>query len=176
MLMEKNVPGYCTELVEACRVLKVNLKDLLKVSNVRDVLKKVVTKLQGDDLLRKMVLSSKMDKVLLSGFEFDGICKRYLCDLDFNDARVIFLVRYRMLPTKSNFPGRWNGTLCNVCGFEDTGEHVFSCPGYMDLINHKLQYNMFWDKEVLKDMDILRELSRNMKLIIERMEEIQKIC
>ncbi len=45
----------------------------------------------------------------------------------------------------------------------------------MDLINKNLRYDMFWNKEVLKDMNVLRELSKNMKLIIERMEEIQKI-
>ena len=74
-----------------------------------------------------------MDQVLLAGFKFDGSMQPYLQGLDFVDARAIFMSRYRMWPTKSNFPGRWSGTCCNVCGFEDTDEHVFSCAGYIDL-------------------------------------------
>ena len=174
--MEKNVNGFCTELVDACRILQVDLNDMKKAANVRKVLKKAVTKLQSDTLLRKMILSSKMDRVLLSGFEFDGFCKQYLCDLDFNDARLIFLARYRMLPTKSNYEGRWNGTQCNVCGLEDLDEHIFSCPGYQDIIDPEIKYEMLWDKEVLKDMGILKKIADCLKLIIERMKEIQKIC
>ena len=116
-----------------------------------------------------------MDRVLLSGFKFDGFCKQYLCHLDFNDARLIFLARYRMLPTKSNYEGRWNGTQCNVCGLEDLDEHIFSCPGYQDIIDPEIQYDMLWNKEILKDMSILRKIAGCLKLIIERMKEIQKM-
>ena len=174
-LMEKNIKGYCTEIGDACSILQVELNDLVEATNVRRVLKKVVTKLQGDDLLRKMLLCSKMDKVLLSGFKFDGFCKQYLCDLDFSDARVIFMARYRMLPTKSNYPGRWNGLLCNACGLEDLDEHIFSCPGYYDIVDHEIHYDMLWNNEVLKDMNLLKKIACNMKMIIERIEDIQRI-
>ena len=139
------------------------------------LLKKVVTKLQGNDLLRKMLLSSKMDKVLLSGFKFDGFCKQYLCDLEFSEARAIFMARYRMLPTKSNYPGRWDGTLCNACGREDLDEHIYSCPGYCDIVDHEIRYDMLLDDEVLKDINLLRKIAGNVQMIIERMEDMQRI-
>ena len=93
---------------------------------------------------------------------------------DFSDARVIFMARYRMLPTKSNYPGRWNGLLCNACGLEDLDEHIFSCPGYYDIVDHEIHYDMLWNNEVLKDMNLLKKIAC-MKMIIERIEDIQRI-
>ena len=174
-MLVKDVPGFCRELTEACCIFKVNLSDLHRVPNVRKALNKLLIKIQQDNLLRRMLLSSKMDKVLLSGFEFDGSCKSYLLNLNFDDARVIFLVRYKMLPTKSNFPGWWKGTCCNICGLVDADEHVFSCPGYSDLMSPEFHYYMFWDKDVLKDMALLKEIADKMKLVIQRMDEIQKV-
>ena len=52
-----------------------------------------------------MVLCSKMDNVLLSGFEFDGNIKKYLLELDFEEARAVFMFRYRMTPTKGLMRG-----------------------------------------------------------------------
>ena len=66
--MKMKLPGYCSEVEEACKILQVKLEVLIKCTKVRKVLKKVVVKLQGDDLLRKMLLNSKTDKVLLNGF------------------------------------------------------------------------------------------------------------
>ena len=59
---------------------------------------------------------------------------------------------------------------------EDLDEHIFSCPGYQDIIDPEIKYEMLWDKEVLKDMGILKKIADCLKLIIERMKEIQKIC
>ena len=174
-LMKMKVTGYCSEVEEACKILQVKLDVLIKCKNVRKVLKKVVVKLQGDDLLRRMLLNSKTDKVLLNGFQYDGLGKKYLSELHFNDARLIFMARYRMLPTKCNFPGRWGDTCCNVCGSNDTDEHIISCPGYSDIVDHEIHYTMLWNKKVLNDMDLLRKIAKNMKILVERMEEIQRI-
>ena len=132
-LFEKQVPGFCTEVTEACIIMDVSFEDLLEQSDIRSFMKKKVLEIQSKQLLQQMLLSSKMDRVLLSGFKFDGKIMKYLCELDFADARAVFMTRYRMLPTKSNFPGRWKRTTCNICGFEDTDAHIFNCPGYADL-------------------------------------------
>ena len=50
-----------------------------------------------------MLLESKSDRLLLHNFNFDGQPKRYLVELSFVEARVIFMLRCRMFPTKNNF-------------------------------------------------------------------------
>ena len=81
-----------------------------------------------------------------------------------------------MVPTKSNFPGRWAGTLCNVCGFEDNDPHLFWCPGYQDLITDDIWYNMFWDDNILKDISKMKKAASILLSVIERLELIQKMA
>ena len=171
-LLQKNVPGFCTEVAEACEILGVSLDELVQL-DVRKTMKEKLIKLQAKELFQRMSLSSKMDKILLNGFLFDGKIKQYLLDLDFEEGRVVFMVRYRMLPTKNNFPGRWVGSMCNVCGLEDTDAHVFSCPGYQDLLSDDIWYDMFWDPSILKDTVKLKKAAGILLAIVERMEEIQ---
>ena len=174
-MLEKKVPGFCTELLEACEILGVSIDELVKVGNTREELKRKVIQIQSSQLMTRMVAGSKMDKVILSGFMFDGKMKRYLSELDFHQARAVFMIRYRMWPTKDNFPGRWSGTSCNICGLRDTDEHVFSCPGYSDIVMGKVQYSMFWDNVVLNDMDKLSKISTICVAVLERMEQIQNL-
>ena len=137
--------------------------------------KKRVIQLQSIELLSKMVISSKMDRVLVSGFSYDGSMMKYLAELDFLESRAIFISRYRMWPTKENYPGRWSGDLCNICNRKDTDEHIFSCPGYMDLIGEKFDYQVFWDRDVLDDMVQLKEIAKIVLILVERMEYIQNL-
>ena len=83
------------------------------------------------------------------------------------------MMRYRMIPTKANFPGRWCGTLCNVCNFEDTDEHLFHCPGYQDLLHDGVYYKMFWDDKVLNDTVLIKKAACSILGMIERLKEIQ---
>ncbi len=175
-LMQKNVDGFCTELSQACSILSVELDKVLNAVNAREYLKRAVTKLQSHILLRKMMLSSKTDMALLAGFSFHGYAKKYLHRLNFEDAKIIFMSRYRMWPTKANFSERWSGTQCNICGYEDTDKHIFSCPGYIDIISQgQIQYDMFWNEKVLEDMELLKQMAKVVKLLISRMEMIQKV-
>ena len=64
LMLEKKIPGFCTELIEACTILGVSLDDLMNVRDVRNVLKKKVIEIQSSELLMKMVLCSKMDRVI----------------------------------------------------------------------------------------------------------------
>ena len=41
-MMIKNVPGFCTELVEACQILDVSVEKLINEKDVRSMLKKKV--------------------------------------------------------------------------------------------------------------------------------------
>ena len=117
-----------------------------------------------------------MDRVLLSGFEYNGSMKKYLSELTFCEARAIFMSRYRMWPTKENFHGRWSGSECNVCGMVDSDEHILSCPGYHDILGDmKFDFDVFWDKEVLNDFEMLKALAGIVIKLIERMSDIQKL-
>ena len=127
------------------------------------------------ELLKRMLICSKMDKILVNGFHFDGRVRSYLVELDFEQARAVFMIRFRMLPTKTNFPGRWSGTLCNVCGFEDTDAHLFVCPGYQDIITNDIWYDMFWDDSILNDTAQLKEAAKILLSVIQRLEQIQDI-
>ena len=151
------VDGFCSEVDDACEILNVSLDELVGEKDVRKVLKKKVLKVQQAELFKRMVLCSKMDNVLLSGFEFDGNIKKYLLELDFEEARAVFMFRYRMTPTKVNYPGRWKGDKCNICGFEDTDAHVFHCPGYLDIIGDEIWYSMFWDPEIINDIEKIQK-------------------
>ena len=144
-------------------------------SSVREVLKKKVIKLQSVQLLSRMIIGSKMDRVLVKGFSYDGSMKKYLTELNFQEARAIFMSRYRMWPTKENFPGRWSGENCNICGRRDTDEHIFTCPGYTDLINEKFEYDVFWEQECLNDTMRLKAVAGSVIKIIERLEIIQSL-
>ena len=176
VMFEKQVPGFCTELSEACDILGVSLQELLEVKDVRKFLKKKVISIQSGELLKRMLLSSKMDRTILSEYVYNGKMMTYLSVLNFNEARAVFMSRYRMWPTKRNFPGRWNDVNCNICSMEDTDEHIFVCPGYSDLIiEENVTYDMFWDKDVLQDVNKLKVIASVAITIIERLELIQKI-
>ena len=129
-------------------------------------------KIQEKQLFQRMAVTSKVDKILLSGFQFDRKIKTYIVELDFEEARAVFMVRCRMLPSKSNFPGRWSGANCDVCGMEDTDAHLFHCPGYEDLLSDDVWYDMFWDPVILNDMGKLKKAALIVLGIIERMEEL----
>ena len=75
-MLVKNVPGFCTEVVEACEIFQVSLDALKREANVREVLKKKVVQLQSVQLLSRVITSSKMDRVLLEGFSYDGSMKK----------------------------------------------------------------------------------------------------
>ena len=172
-LMRKKVNGFCTEVLDVCRILRVSFDELLKEKNVRKKLKAVVIKIQEQELYKRMVVSSKTDGALINGFSYDGKVKKYLLELDFVEARAVFMMRYRMLPTKANFPGRWSGTKCNICQFEDTDEHIFTCPGYQDLLSDDVNHKMFWDEEILNDTAKIKKGACAIIAIVERLNEVQ---
>ena len=173
--LEKEVKGFCSELRDACSVLGVQLEDIRGEHDIRGVMKKRIIEIQKQQLLEKMMLGSKMDRILMSGFKYDGTAQKYLAGLDFNEARSVFMARYRMLPTKSNFPGRWKGHRCNLCGFEDSDVHLFTCPGYADLNPDGVVLDMFWNEQILNDMSILSAAAKCLCNIIERLEEVQRL-
>ena len=175
-MLDAQVPGFCTEVLDACGKLGTSLDALVKVKDVRKFLKKCVVSLQSDQLLKRMLLSSKMDRTALNEYSYDGKMMQYLYELDFTEARAIFMTRYRMWPTKRNFPGRWDGVICNFCNLEDTDEHIFMCPGYKDIMDDAhVVYSMFWDRHVLKDTVKLKALAAVAIKVIERLELAQKL-
>ena len=116
-----------------------------------------------------------MDRVMARGFSYKGSIQKYLTELNFVEARAIFMSRYRMWPTKENFPGRWLGETCNICHCRDTDEHIFSCPGYVDLIKEKFEYSVFWEDDFLNDTTKMKAVAVIVVKIIERLEVIQDL-
>ena len=74
-----------------------------------------------------------------------------------------------------NFPGRWSGVSCNICGLKDTDKHIFKCPGYCDVIKGQFDYDVFWDENVLNDAPRLKDIAKMVLVLIERMENIQNL-
>ena len=90
--------------------------------------------IQKERLVERMFTESKSDRLLLNNFQFDGKAKNYLIELPFEEARVVFMLRSRMFPTKENFKGRW-GVECEYCKAVESDVHLFSCTGYKDLLD-----------------------------------------
>ena len=118
-----------------------------------------------------MLMQSKTDRLLINSFHFDGQRKAYL-DLPFHCARIVFMVRCRMMPTKDNFPGRWKGTGCNVCGMRDTDEHLFTCPGFSDIMDDSMSLELFF---IVSDLKVLESAAEKMLKVVERLEVLQEL-
>ena len=63
-MFRKQIPGFCSEVVEACSIVGVSIEMLVAVKDVRQVLKKKIMEIQSGELLKRMILSSKMDRVM----------------------------------------------------------------------------------------------------------------
>ena len=172
IMLSKKVPGFCTDVFDACDLFGVKLDELVGyVGDVRKMLKQKVIEIQEKRVQKQMMSQSKCDMLLLSSFEFNGKRQGYL-DLPFHQARMIFMVRCRMLLTKTNFPGRWQGTFCNVCGCLDTDEHLFACPGFEDIIGG-ISYELFFNAN--QDLDDLAYGAEKMMLVNERLKVVQEL-
>ena len=166
---------YPGSVNRACDILVVSIEELMVKENVRKVLKEKVLQIQSSELVKRMLVSSKMDKALINGSVYDGKMKKYLYELNFLQARAIFMSRYRMWPTKANYPGRWKGTECNICGLKDTDEHISTCPGYCDIVGGSFGFDVFWDEAVLDDIVRLKGIADVVLVLMERMEVVQSI-
>ena len=65
------------------------------------------------------------------------------------------------------------GVLCNVCGLDDTDSHLFTCPGYSDIVGGQFNYHSFWDTNILEDTDKLKMLAKTVVLLLQRMKHVQ---
>ena len=174
-MFEKNISGFCSEVRETCDIFDVSFSALLKEGDIRKFMKGKTVEVEGKQLLGMMLHSSKCDRVLVNGFKYDGTSQKYLSELDFQEARAVFLARYRMLPAKMNFPGRWKGENCNICGFKDTDSHMFTCPGYHDLNPDGIGIEVFCDEQYLNDMMLLSQAAKTLVRMLSRMVEIQNL-
>ena len=168
-MMKKNVPGFCVELKEALQIMNLNERSELLLKDgkkIREALKKKIVLIQKERLVEKMMSESKSDGILLNNFKFDGRAKKYLIDLPFEEARVVFMLRSRMFPTKDNFKSRW-GTECEFCCSVESDVHLFSCVGYRDLLS-EVHYDMFMNLNVSTE-----ELSVGAKKLLKVKERLE---
>ena len=123
-------------------------------------------------LMKRMLTSTKTDNLILN-FNYDGKVKQYLLELPFQEARVVLMLRSRMLPTKANFPGRWSrSNLCKLCRQLETDEHLFICPGYRDLHYGTSKHSMFCSPDIA--IPSLSEGAKVLLLIVERLLELNE--
>ena len=171
-MLSKSVPGYCSHVRSICReIFGTTVEELLSYDgDVKDWLKKAAYKVQEERLVLQMLKSSKTNAILLHSFQFDGKRKAYL-NFPFQEAKIIFQLRTRMFLTKDNFPGRWIGKNCNICGRFDTDQHLFTCSGYKDLLGG-LKYQMFVD--LTASDELLREGATQLIKVNERLKIIQE--
>ena len=168
-MLEKNVPGFCHTYQKSREVFGIDLGMLDNVDK-RKFMKSRLIDLQKNLLVKRMSTSSKTDKLLLS-FSFDGQIKRYLYELPFQEARIIFMFRCRMFPTQNNFPGRWSTkSLCRLCCQLDSDEHLFTCCGYADIVSGSgATFGSAFNVEEIS-MEELSITAKVLLLIYERLE------
>ena len=166
-MMEMNVPGFCSALNDSLKLLNIgNIHELDNEDDKRKVLKQLVVEVQRNRIIEDMLKGSKTDQMLMN-FSYDGRMKEYLVRLPFEEARMIFMWRAKMFPTKCNFPDRWSPSkLCNFCCSLDTDEHLLECCGYIDLHQRKLNPEMFW---IVDDVDNLRYGAKVLMEIYDRL-------
>ena len=144
-MFEKQIKGFCTVLKAALEIFEVKLGD----GNInRDELKKKLCELQKKKLFVEMLKISKCSNLVIN-YDFDGKMKDYLLQLPFREARMIFMLRSRMFPTKVNFQDRWGESLiCQYCCNVESDEHLFQCCGYLDITNGvEVSHGMFMKLE-----------------------------
>ena len=170
-MMEKEVPGYCSHVHSVLRKFGVSLESLQDRGDKRDVMKKILVEYEKKQLLQSMLKGSKSDNVLMN-FNYDGKMLWYLRELPFVKARIVFMFRARMFLTRVNFQERWTTSKnCMFCGILDTDEHLFTCWGYMDLLDGMvIDHNMFYNlKDVSKSelsdaADVLLKIYRRLEI------------
>ncbi len=170
-MLEKKVPGFCLELLLCAQMFEIDVNDP-KVSEksssgLREFIKEKIVSIQSDRTFASMCLASKTD-LMLNNFKFESSPKKYLLQLPFRLARIVFMFRCRMFPTKNNFKDRW-GSECRYCHQEENDLHLFACPGYMDLLNG-IRYDWFVNFECS-----LEELAVGAEALI-RVKDRLEIC
>ena len=78
-----------------------------------------------------------------------------------------------MILVKDNFPGRWEGSLCNICKHEDTMEHLYSCPGFSDIIGGGISHDIFFSIDI--ELDVLHTAAEIMVRVNERLKVVQEL-
>ena len=133
-------------------------------------MKEIVVDLQKKLLMERMCIQSKTDN-MLKWFSFNGRTMNYLIELPFHEARIVFMFRSRMFPTKANFPNRWsNSRKCSFCCNLDTDEHLFHCGGFVDLLEGSgTTFECFFKLEKI-DTTKLSEAAKVLLNIFERLE------
>ena len=169
-MMENKVPGFCLEVLQCLKVMGLNehSEELQKESKaLRLLLKSRIVGIQRERLVEQMLIESKCDGLLLYDFHFDGKMQKYLVDLPFEEARVVFMLRVRMFPTKSNFKGRWGTDECSYCGCLESDVHLFSCVGYNDLLGC-VNYDSFMTLNA--SIDELSAGAKQLLKVVDRLE------
>ena len=167
MLM-KDIPGFCMQVKEVAKHFDTSFEELVDKRNVRVFLKKKIIEIQGKVLFKKMIAEVKTGGILLN-FQFNGKMMKYLTELPFENARIVFMFRAKMFKTKVNYKTNWDDLACMHCGQLDTDEHLFKCSGYSDLITNDVHYAMFFiltvDTDVLnKGADVLLKIYKRLEL------------
>ena len=115
------------------------IEELKKFYNIREDLKRIEAK-EGKKRIKQYVIKKNKEEIeeeMKKGKKAKDLneCnKEYMSKLNFNEARMIFLLKSNMIETKANFKGQFiNNLKCEICGKEENTQHLFECEGYTDI-------------------------------------------
>ena len=167
-MLEKEIPGFCMSLRGSLNLLGLSsISEIDNESDKRKHLKKLIVNIQRTRVIEEMLMLSKTDRMLINA-NYDGQVKGYLLKLPFEEARIIFMWRCRMFPTKCNYPDRWSTSkLCIFCCMVDTDEHLLNCCGFMDIHQYRINSRLFMNVD--GDMN---ELSAGAKILLKIHERL----
>ena len=176
VMMSNRVPGFCREVVDAMHVLDMFGNDDAYTQMSKDKLRETgnakMVCVQQKKIMEKMMEVSKSDNLLLQDFKFDGKMQDYLLQLPFEEARVLFMLRSRMFPTKGNFKGRWSSDdECEFCSLPENDKHLFACPAYLDMTSDLNYYDIV---SLKLETDELHKAAIKLNNVKERLETFNK--
>ena len=159
----KNMP-YEREINEL--IEKYNLELNIKEENTKAIKNYIKSEIQSknDEEIEKEINEGKKTQMM------KDYNKKYLENLDYEEARAIFMMITRMIDVKANFKNKHKNLDCEICNTEENTYHLFKCKKYQEL-NEKIKGNNI--QEVLS-INTEIEIATFLKEVIRRKEKESK--
>ena len=116
----KNMP-YEREINEL--IEKYNLELKIKEENTKAIKNYIKSEIQSknDEEIEKEINEGKKTQMM------KDYNKKYLENLDYEEARAIFMMITRMIDVKANFKNKHKNLDCEICNTEENTYHLFKC-------------------------------------------------
>ena len=150
---------------------KYNINICLKGENTKAIKNHINTEIKkiNDKELKEEINGGKKTKMM------NEYNTKYIENLNFEEARAIFMMLTRMIDVKANFKNKYRNLECEICGIEDNTQHLFKCKRYQELnerIKGETLQEILRNNNVKDIASILKEIIR--KKDVKRKEEKSK--